>query len=100
MSIKLLSHKTLSLNQIFSLSIKIFLLLLFLFARTFTGVNIFGFRLGEYLIGGSLVLLILHVLLIPLFKKKYILDDKILNIVISILILSFFVFLLLITMIF
>ena len=77
MSIKLLSHKTLSLNQIFSLSIKIFLLLLFLFARTFTGVNIFGFRLGEYLIGGSLVLLILHVLLIPLFKRKYILDDKV-----------------------
>ena len=93
MSIKLLSHKTLSLNQIFSLSIKIFLLLLFLFARTFTGVNIFGFRLGEYLIGGSLVLLILHVLLIPLFNRKYILDDKSLNIVISILILSFFVFL-------
>ncbi len=93
MNTKLLSHKTLSLNQIFSLSIKIFLLLLFLFARTFTGINIFGFRLGEYLIGGSLVLLILHVLLIPLFKRKYILDDKNLNIVISILILSFFVFL-------
>ena len=86
MNTKLLSRKTFNSTQIFSLFIKIFLLLLFLFARTFTGINIFGFRLGEYLIGGSLILLILHVLLIPLFKRKYILDDKNLNIVISILI--------------
>ncbi len=90
MNTKLLSRKTFNSTQIFSLFIKIFLLLLFLFARTFTGIDIFGFRLGEYLIGGSLILLILHVLLIPMFKRKYILDDKNLNIIISILIFSFF----------
>ena len=74
----------------FNIIFKIFIFLLFLFARTFTGVSIFGFRLGEYLIGGSMVLLVLYFLILPLKNKSYYLDNKLLNLSILGLVISFF----------
>lgn len=74
---------------IFSLIIKFFIFNIFLFARTFTGLSVFGYRLGEYLIAGSLVLLIVFTVLIPIYKKKYLLDEKKLNFFIVFLIFSF-----------
>ena len=75
----------------FSLLVKIFIFNLFLFARTFTGLSIFGYRLGEYLIAGALVLLIVFTLLIPIYKKKYLLDEKKLNFFLVLLIFSFLI---------
>tara|TARA_B100000965_G_C19536892_1_gene733784 strand:- start:21 stop:1358 length:1338 start_codon:yes stop_codon:yes gene_type:complete len=77
-------------ETIFNIIFKIFIFLLFLFARTFTGVSLFGFRLGEYLIGGSMVLLVLYFFLIPLKNKSYYLDNKPLNLTILGLVVSFF----------
>ena len=54
----------------FSLFIKIIIFLVFLFARTFTGFTIFGFRLGEYFIAGSFTLLIIFLLLFQFIKKN------------------------------
>ena len=68
---------------------KIFLFILLLFARTFTGVSIFGFRLGEYLIGGSMLLLVLYFFIIPLINKSYYLDSKFLHLVIVALVAAF-----------
>ena len=74
----------------FNIIFKIFIFLLFLFARTFTGVSIFGFRLGEYLIGGSMVLLVLYFFIFPLTNKNYYLDSKLLNLAILGLVVFFF----------
>ncbi len=76
---------------IFSLLIKIFIFNLFLFARTFTGLSIFGYRLGEYFIAGALTLLIIFTILIPIYKKKYLLDEKKLNFFIVLLVSSFLI---------
>lgn len=90
MTTKTLSHKMqIKLKQIYSLIIKIFIFCLFLFARTFTGLTIFGYRLGEYIIGGALLLVLIYSILIPIFKKKYILDSKSLNVFVVLLISSF-----------
>ncbi len=74
----------------FNFIFRIFIFLLFLFARTFTGVSLFGFRLGEYLIGGSMVLLVLYFFVLPLKNKRYYLDSKLLNLAIIGLVISFF----------
>ena len=66
-------------KYIFSFFIKTFIFLIFLFARSFTGLTFFGYRLGEYIIGGSLVLLIIYTIFIPIFKKKYLLESKSIN---------------------
>ena len=76
---------------IFSLIIKFFIFNLFLFARTFTGLSIFGYRLGEYLIAGALILLIVFTIFIPIYKKKYFLDEKKLNFFVVFLVFSFFI---------
>ena len=55
-------YKTLFIN-----SILIFLLLTFMFGRSFMGIEIFKYRIGEYLIGGALLLFLFF-----LFKKQYI----------------------------
>ena len=55
---------------------KIFLFSLFLFARTFTGVNILGIRLGEILIGSGLLILFYFLFLKPAIKNKYIFEDN------------------------
>jgi len=73
----------------FSIFIKIFIFSLFLFARTFTGLTIFGNRLGEYIIGGALFLLLIYSILIPVFKKKYFLDSKSINLFLILLISTF-----------
>jgi hypothetical protein len=77
------------LKQTYSFIIKIFIFCLFLFARTFTGLTIFGYRLGEYIIGGTLLLVVIYSILIPIFKKKYILDSKSVNVSVVLLISSF-----------
>ena len=77
-------------KKTFSIFVKIFIFLIFLFARTFTGLTIFGNRLGEYMIGGVLVLLLIYSVLIPLIKKNYFLDSKFINLV-AILLISTFV---------
>ncbi len=66
-------------KYIFSFFIKTFIFLIFLFARSFTGLTFFGYRLGEYIIGGSLVLLIIYTIFIPILKKKYLLESKSIN---------------------
>lgn len=73
-----------------SFLIKFFIFLIFLFARTLTGISIFGFRLGEYFIGFCFVLIIFYSFIIPLFKKEYFLNDKKLNIYLCLLVISFF----------
>jgi hypothetical protein len=90
MTTKTLSHKMqIKLKQIYSFIIKIFIFCLFLFARTFTGLTIYGYRLGEYIIGGALLLVFIYSILIPIFKKRYFLDSKSLNIFVVLLISSF-----------
>lgn len=76
-------------KYILSLLIKIFIFLIFLFARTFTGLTFFGYRLGEYIIGGSFVLLIVFTIFVPIFKKKFLLESKSINLFCILLILSF-----------
>lgn len=76
-------------RYIFSLFIKIFIFLTFLFARTFTGLTFFGYRLGEYIIGGSFLLLIVFTIFVPIFKKKFLLESKSINLFCVLLILSF-----------
>jgi hypothetical protein len=78
-------------KYILSLLVKIFIFLLFLFARTFTGVIIFGYRLGEYIIGGTLVLLLIYSIFIPIYKKRYIFNSKSINFLIILLFISFLI---------
>jgi len=87
---KPLSHKVIyKFKDAFSFVVKIFIFSLFLLARTFTGLNIFGNRLGEYIIGGALLLLLIYCILIPVFKKKYFLESKSINVLLILLISSF-----------
>ncbi len=76
-------------KYIFSLFVKIFVFLTFLFARTFMGLTFFGYRLGEYIIGGSLVLFLIFCILIPIFKKRYFLENKSINICVILLVITF-----------
>ena len=69
-----------TLNIFMEYILKIFIFLVFLFARTLTGVNLFGFRIGEYLIAGSMVLLIIYFIFSPLLNKSYYLKNRNLNI--------------------
>lgn len=69
-----------TLNLFMEYIFKIFIFLVFLFARTLTGVNLFGFRIGEYLIAGSMVLLVIYFIFIPLVRKSYYLKNRKLNI--------------------
>ena len=62
-----------------NLALKLFLFLLFLLARTFTGVHIFGFRVGELLVGCSLVLLIAYLIIYPLKTANYFMGIKALH---------------------
>ena len=79
-------------KNIFIFFTKIFLFLLFLFGRTFIGIDLLGYRLGEILVGLSFVIFILYVLIFPGYKKKYFLDDKKLNLIMVILLISFIIF--------
>ena len=54
-------------KNLFINSLLIFLFLTFIFGRSFMGVTIFNYRIGEYLIGAALLLF-----LFCLMKKKYI----------------------------
>ena len=47
-----------------------FLFLLFLFGRTFIGIDLLGYRLGEILVGLSFVIFILYVLIFPVIKRN------------------------------
>ena len=70
--------------------IKIFIFLTFLFARSFMGLSYYGVRLGEVLMAISAIVLVIYAVMLPIFKKKYFLDNKRMNIVIIILFISFF----------
>ena len=50
-------------KNVFIFFTKIFLFLLFLFGRTFIGIDLLGYRLGEILVGLSFVIFILYVLI-------------------------------------
>ena len=76
-------------KDVFILFFKVFLFLLFLFGRTFIGVNIFGYRLGEMLVGISFLIFFVCVFIFPIYKKTYFLDDKKINLVLGILFVSF-----------
>ena len=60
-----------------------------MFVRSFTGLNIFGFRIGEFYIGFSL-LVFLYILIYPVTKKSsfFMIDNK-LSIVLAILLFLF-----------
>lgn len=64
-------------KNIFLYSIKIFIFLIFLFSRTFMGINIFGFKLGELLMGFTALILIIIFLIFPLIFKKHLFNKKI-----------------------
>ncbi len=53
------------------------------------GLTFFGYRLGEYIIGGSLVLLLFFSILVPIFKKRYILESKSINFFVILLVITF-----------
>lgn len=53
------------------------------------GLTFFGYRLGEYIIGGSLVLLLLFSIFIPIFKKRYLLESKSINVFVILLLITF-----------
>jgi hypothetical protein len=53
------------------------------------GLTFFGYRLGEYIIGGSLVLFLIFCILIPIFKKRYFLENKSINICVILLVITF-----------
>lgn len=53
------------------------------------GLTFFGYRLGEYIIGGSLVLLLLFSIFIPIFKKRYFLESKLINVFVILLLITF-----------
>lgn len=72
-----------------NLVLKIFLFSIFLFARTFTGFYIFGFRLGELLIGSSLVLLVAYLIIYPIKTGYYFLDQKALHLTLCFLVILF-----------
>ncbi|MDA9645436.1 hypothetical protein N9T02_01025 [Candidatus Actinomarina] len=78
------------LKFVFSGLVKINIFLIFLFARSFTGLTIFNYRVGEYLVASTLFLLLAYSVLVPLLKKKYFLDSKPINFAILALIFSFF----------
>lgn len=71
-----------------SIFIKLNIFLLFLFARTFTGVEIFGFLYGELLIGMCALLLVFYYLVIPIIKFSFLENNK-LNVLIIFLVTSF-----------
>lgn len=77
------------LENYLNVALKIFLFLIFLFARTFTGVYIFGFRLGELLVGGLCFLLIAYLLFYPIKTGKYFLDVKALHLALCFLVILF-----------
>lgn len=79
------------LKETFLILFKIFIFLIFLFGRTFTGFNVFGYRLGEGLIGLAFLIIIFYSIIYPILNKKYFLDDKKINLVIVLLILCFIV---------
>ena len=79
-----------NLKYVLSLSVKLFVFLTFLFARTFMGLSYYGIRLGEILIAASAAILIIYTVFIPIIKKKYFLDNKRLNLILVLLIASFY----------
>jgi hypothetical protein len=79
-----------NIRYITSMMIKIFIFLTFLFARSFMGLSYYGVRLGEVLMAISAIVLVIYAVMLPIFKKKYFLDNKRMNIVIIILFISFF----------
>ena len=90
MNLKRLSLKDYqTINIIFNYFIKLNIFLIFLFARTYTGVTIFGYRIGELLIGISLIFLIFFAVISPLFLKTYFLNNKSINFLILLLLISF-----------
>lgn len=77
------------LTQSFTLLFKFVIFLTFLLARTFMGVNIFGFRLGEYFIGFSFILLITSFVFLPIYRKSFVFNFRDLNIAILCLLTAF-----------
>ena len=77
------------LENYLNVAFKIFLFLVFLFARTFTGVYIFGFRLGELLVGVLCFLLIAYLTFYPIRTGKYFLDVKALHFALCFLVILF-----------
>ena len=49
-------------NRLFKFSVFLFFLLVFLFARSFMGVYIFGFRIGELSMGFSLLIFVISLM--------------------------------------
>ena len=60
-----------------SILVSIFLLLTFTFVRSFMGIFIFGYRLGELVIGGSLLLSFVFLLYYLFFDKENIINKQI-----------------------
>ena len=54
------------------------------------GLSYYGIRLGEILIAASAAILIIYTVFIPIIKKKYFLDNKRLNLILVLLIASFY----------
>ena len=90
MNTKLSNHNFITKVLIFFLKVNIFLI--FLFARTYTGLNIFGFRVGEIFIGVSILILLIYSFKYPIFNKSYLFNSKELNFTLVLLIVSFILF--------
>lgn len=69
--------------------LKIFVFFIFLFARTFTGLEIYNFRLGELIVGFCLLLFLYYVIFKTSIKKQYFLNDKKINLVLIFLLFIF-----------
>ena len=54
----------------------IFICGMLIFVRSFMGINLFGFRLGEMLVGASLVIWVLYILLNKKITKELAIPQK------------------------
>ena len=71
-----------------------FFLLVFLFTRSFMGIYIFGFRIGEYAILSSFLFLLLYIFLNNKFKLFEIFKENMITHMTYLLFLTFIIFLL------
>lgn len=89
MNIKQLNLKKIDFKYLFTFLTKVYLFLIFLFARSFTGFELLGFRLGELMVGFSALILLFNVFFIPFINKTFALDNKNLHVVLVAIILLF-----------
>lgn len=89
MNIKQLNLKKIDFKYLFTFLTKVYIFLIFLFARSFTGFELLGFRLGELMVGFSALILLFNVFFIPFINKTFALDNKNLHVVLVAIILLF-----------